>query len=98
MLGWKIVEREIEPGVSLERAREILKEAGFEENVINPGYVIFKQPGTVLTTKGENYPLEAALAGTESGLLLQLRYDVFVLFDTGDLERFADELADKLSA
>ena len=98
MWGWNIVEREIEPGVSLERAREILQEIGFEENVINPEYVIFKQAGTVLTTKGEKYPLEAALAATESGLFLQIRYDVFVLFDTGDLERFADRLAEKLSA
>jgi len=97
MWGWKIVEREIEPGVSLERGREIIKEAGFKENILNPAYVIFKKGGTVLTAKGEKYPLEAALAKTEEGLFLQLRYDVFVLFDTGDLERFADELAGKLS-
>ena len=98
MWGWKAVERMIEPSVTWEEAHLILKEAGFMEHVANPEHAIFRRDGTQLTTEGEKLPFEVALAKTETGLFLQARYDAFVLFDTGDLEKIADGLAAKLAA
>lgn len=40
------------------------------------------------------YPL--ALVTDEDGAFFQLRYDSFVLFDTGDLDQVADELVQSL--
>jgi hypothetical protein len=96
MWGWKAAERTIEPSVTLEQARAIMKEAGFAEHFANPEHAIFRRAGTQLALKGEKFSIEVALARAEGGLFLQARYDTFVLFDTGDLEKFADNLAAKL--
>ena len=97
MWGWKAVERIIDPSVSLEQAREIIKAAGFKESAVNPEHIIFKQTGTQWTIKGENLPVEVVIGSAESGICLQARYDSFALFDTGDLAKLADELVSKLS-
>ena len=97
MLGWKAVERKIDPSVTLEHAREILTAYGLEEHVVNPEHIVFKQTGTQFALKGKNFPIEVAVAKAESGLFLQARYDTFVLFDTGDLDKLAEELVQKLS-
>jgi hypothetical protein len=96
MWGWKPVERNIEPSVSLEQARSVMSEAGFNEHVTNPDHVIFRRTGTQLAVSGEKLPLEVALAKSEEGLFLQVRYDTFALFDTGDLAELANELVAKL--
>ena len=96
MWGWRTAERSVAPSVSLDRAQEILAELGFKARVVNPSHVILSKPGTSMTVQGKNFHIEAALAGTESGLFLQLRYDGFVLFDTGDLDELADDLAQRL--
>ena len=96
--GWKAAERKIEPSITLEQAKTILKEAGFIEHIANPEHAIFKRAGTQATLKGEKCYLEVTLAKTETGLFLQARYDTFVLFDTGDLDKFADDLSSKLKA
>ena len=97
MLGWKAVEKTIDPSVPLEEARAILKEAGFREHAVNPEHIIFKRSGTQVAIKGEELSIEVAVAKAESGLFLQVRYDTFALFDTGDLAKVADGLAAKLS-
>ena len=96
--GWKAAERKIEPSIPLEQAKTILKEAGFIEHIANPEHAIFKRAGTQATLKGEKVSLEVALAKTETGLFLQARYDTFALFDTGDLDKFADDLSAKFKA
>lgn len=98
MLGWKPVERTIDPSLSLERAKAVLEDMGFEERVVNPEHIIMKREGTQRTLKGEDLPIEAALAKADSGLFLQVRYATFALFDTGDLESLTDELASKLTS
>ena len=97
-LGWKAAERKIEPSIPLEQAETILKEAGFIEHIANPEHTIFKRAGTQAALKGEKFSLEVTLAKTETGLFLQARYDTFALFDTGDLEKFADDLSAKFKA
>jgi hypothetical protein len=96
MWGWKAAERIIEPSVTLEQAKAIMKEAGFSERIANPEHAIFRRAGTQLAVKGESVAIEVALAKTEAGLFLQARYDTFVLFDTGDMQKLADDLVAKL--
>jgi hypothetical protein len=93
MLGWKAVERRVEPGVAFELGQTILKAAGFKMHFNNPEYALFRRSGTQWAIKGERLPIEISLARTNAGLLLRARYDAFVFFDTGDLEKYTDELA-----
>ena len=96
MWGWKAVERQVSPSVSLDEARGILSHEDFSEHVKNQSHVIMKRCGTWFTVSGEKLPIELAIAETETGLFLQLRYDTLVLYDTGDLGWLADSLAEKL--
>ena len=96
MWGWKTVERQVNPSVGLAEARDIVVQEGFTEHVKNPSHIVFKRSGTTLTVSGEKAPLEMAIAEADDGLFLQLRYDAFMAFDTGDLDRLADELVARL--
>jgi len=102
MRGWKTAQRIVDPSVTFERSKEILQEQGFQLRVSNPSHAIFKSEGTKspwtsVAPEGDDVPVEVAVAEGHNGLHLQLRYDTFVLFDTGDLDRFADDLAELLS-
>ena len=96
MWGWKTVERQVNPSVSIDEAKDIAVQNGFVEHIKNPSHVVLKRSGTQHTASVEKVPLELAIAEADEGLFLQLRYDTFALFDTGDLDRFADDLAAKL--
>lgn len=96
MWGWKTVERQVSPSVPLEEARDILIREGFSEHVTNPSHLIMKRSGTQFTVSGEKVPIELAIAKAKTGLFLQLRYDTFCLFDTGDLDKLADTIVEKL--
>lgn len=93
MRGWKPVERNVEDPVLLDTAVERVEELGFAPVTRNPGHVVLRRGGTQLATRGDRFPLELALAESDEGVYLQLRYDTFVAFDTGDLDELADELA-----
>ena len=97
MWGWKSVERLIEPAISLSEAKRILAEAGFQLQSSQPHHAIFKSeaaenPWTTMAPDGANIPIELAVGTAHQGLYLHLRYATLVLFDTGDLNRFADEI------
>jgi hypothetical protein len=96
MWGWKTVERQVSPSVSVDDARSRLESEGFEFQSGDSRYATFTRGGTQWTTAGQNLPLELAIAGTENGLIMHLRYGTFVLYDTGDLEKFGDEIVDLL--
>jgi hypothetical protein len=103
MWGWKTADRLVEPSVSFDEAKRIVQAEGFELRTSNPKHCIFKRLGTesgwtALAPGGESVSLELALAEADRGLFVQLRYDHFVLFDTGDLNEIADAIASKLSA
>lgn len=103
MWGWKAVERTIESSVSFEEAKKIAQEGGFELATSNPSHAVLRRAGTEsgwtkFAPEGENIPLELAIAKSDRGLFVQLRYDHFVLFDTGDLEQVADEIATALGS
>jgi hypothetical protein len=99
--GWKAVERLVEPSVSFGDGKQILQQLGFQLHASNPGHAVFRRsetenPWTTLLPEGRNVPLELALAQSHSDLYFQLRYGTFALFDTGDLDRLADEIAGRL--
>jgi hypothetical protein len=101
MWGWKPVERLVEPSISFDDAKRMLQEDGFRLRASQPGLALFERAGvenpqTTLAAEGRNVALELALAPSHAGLFLQLRYATFVLFDTGDLSEFADDIADLL--
>lgn len=93
MDGWKTVERAVPGPVLIDTAVARATELGFAVHARQPGHVVLHRDGTQLTTRGDRFPLELTIAEAEDGLFLRLRYDTFVLFDTGDLERLADDLA-----
>ncbi|MFO7961835.1 MAG: hypothetical protein R6U94_12895 [Nitriliruptoraceae bacterium] len=93
MDGWKAVVRTVDEPVLLDTAVERVEAKGFEQVVRNPAHVLLRRDGTQWTLRGERAPLELTLAESDDGVFLQLRYDTFVAFDTGDLEEYADELA-----
>ena len=102
MWGWKTADKTVEPSVSFEQAKQIVQEAGFELTTSNPSHAVLKRAGTEsgwtkFAPEGENVPLELAIAKSDRGLFIQLRYEHFVLFDTGDLKRVADEISEALS-
>ncbi len=92
MLGWKPAVRALE-GVTLEDATESMLRQGFVEYDRGEDCVVVKRSGTQLTARGERFALEAALARNDGDVEMQVRYDTFVLFDTGDLEDEADRIA-----
>lgn len=47
---------------------------------------------------GDQLPIELAIGVAQNGLFIHLRYRTLVLFDTGDLNRFADRIAEFLTA
>ena len=101
MWGWKAVERLVEPSVSFGDGKRILQQGGFQLHVSAPAYAVFRSSGTqnpwrTLAPEGRDVPLELALAQVHSGLYFQLRYGTFALFDTGDLDRLANEIAGRL--
>ena len=98
MWGWKTADKTIEPSVSFEEAKRIVQEDGFELSTSNPSHAVLRRAGTEsgwtkFSPKAENLPLDLAVAKSDRGLFVQLRYEHFVLFDTGDLDKVADEIA-----
>lgn len=94
--GWKPVEREIAHPLPLDTAVECAQQRGFGVQRRHDGYALLRRQGTQLALSGVRLPLELALVQGGSGLFVQLRYDTFVAFDTGDLDQMADELAQAL--
>lgn len=79
--------------VELVDAIETLRNHGFHEHDHATGRAVLKRPGARFSPRAHQRPLEAVLSPGEAGLELELRYDVFVGFDTGDLDDQADRLA-----
>jgi hypothetical protein len=101
MWGWKAVERLVEPSIPFDRAKVVLQQHGFRLHASHPGLAVFKRSGeenmwTTPAPEARDIALELAVAPSQSGLYVQLRYGTFVLFDTGDLAQFADAIAELL--
>lgn len=91
MLGWKAVSEKIN-NVNIDDAKMILRQAKFVIKEEGEAHVVLHKKGTQLTTESSKVALEAALIQDGQDIIMHLRYDTFVLFDTGDLKREAVKL------
>jgi hypothetical protein len=80
-------------GVSRLEAKSSLARQGFLEHDEGDEYAVLKKPGTNLTTRAHQFPLEATIEQKDASVELKLCYDSFVLFDTGDLQTEAERIA-----
>ena len=71
---------------------------GYAEEFADEQCALLRRKGTPFTVWGSKLTIEAFLAASPNELFLQLRYGSFVIFDTGDLKRLAEELTTKLSS
>ena len=78
--------------------RTQLEAEGFEQQSGDSRHATFFREGTRVTTDGQKTPVELAIAETDSGLIMHLRYRSFVLFDTGDLEKFGSDVEEILQS
>jgi len=96
MWGWKSIERSVSTSAGLDSARAVLSEKGYQISEETDGALFVKKPGTQFTMKGQEMPVEIAVAAESNGLFLQARYASFVLFDTGDLESHLNDIVDDI--
>ncbi|MCZ6898640.1 MAG: hypothetical protein O7F74_00230 [Bacteroidetes bacterium] len=56
--------------------------------------LVLKKTGTVFAFSGEKIPKEVSIFFKDNGTEFSLKYDAFVLFDTGDLQKELDRISD----
>jgi hypothetical protein len=98
MWGWKTIERKIKHKDFNSTVDRIVN-LGFNKKESGENFVLFYRDGLPLQLipKGENLSLQLALGKINNDdIFMQLRYDTFVLFDTGDLEKYADIIISKI--
>lgn len=79
---------------SVDAAVTTLLRFGFHEHERREGAAVLKKPGDRFSFRAHQRPLEARVRTAGPGEVeLGLRYDQFVVVDTGDLARHVDRLA-----
>ena len=59
--------------------------------------LILRKSGTEFSTSGEKFPKELAILFKNDETEISLKYDTFVLFDTGDLQKELDLIAKRVT-
>jgi len=88
MLGWKSVSETLK-NTSIEDAKMFLRQERYIIKNEGEQFAVLLRKGTQFTIEGKKVSLEVALVQENTSVIITLRYDTFVLFDTGDLQ---DEL------
>jgi len=60
--------------------------------------LIMRKVGTKFTTSGEKFPKELSISFQNKETKVSLKYDGFVLFDTGDLQEELDLISSRVKA
>jgi hypothetical protein len=55
-----------------------------------------RKAGTEFTTAGEKFPKELSISFKNNETEIALKYDTFVLFDTGDLQKELDVISNRI--
>ena len=93
MWFWEAVERRVQPAVGLDKARQVLAEAGLVENGSSSAYLLFTRPGSPWTPDTSKARIKVGVAVGKSELYLLLKYQsVWPSLKSQALEYFADEL------
>ncbi|QWX82633.1 hypothetical protein H0I23_09145 [Cellulophaga sp. HaHaR_3_176] len=59
--------------------------------------VILRKPGTEFTSAGEKFPKELSFFFKTDETEIRLKYDTYVLFDTGDLQEELDLISNRIT-
>lgn len=59
--------------------------------------VVLRKAGTEFTTSGEKFPKELSIFFKNNETEVSLKYDTFVLLDTGDLQEELDLLSNRIT-
>lgn len=58
--------------------------------------LVMRKSGTEFTTDGEKFPKELTILFNDKKTEVSLKYDTFVLFDTGDLQKELDLISNRI--
>lgn len=99
MWAWKAVSRRLER-VGLAEATRALADEGFDIYKRGEDYALLKRSGKRRAGTGREAPLDVKLFRdpVEESIEMQVAYDKFAVFDTGDLRKEADRLRNVLTA
>ena len=60
--------------------------------------LVLRKAGTEFTTSGEKFPKELSILFKTNETDVSLKYDTFVLFDTGDLQEELNLISNRITA
>lgn len=78
-------------------AVDALRGFGFHDHRVDADARIMTKPGNRFALRGHQRPLAARLEERAEGVELELRYDQWLVFDSGELTRHAQRIADSLA-
>ena len=70
---------------------------GYFIHTENDEKLVLRKSGTEFTTSGEKFPKELSISFNNTGTEISLKYDTFVLFDTGDLQEELDLISNRIT-
>lgn len=79
-----------------EKSISFLTNYGFHITKKDKENITLKKSGTVITITGEDMPKELSIKYNEKSTEITLKYDAFVLFDTGDLQEELEKICNGL--
>lgn len=59
--------------------------------------VVMKKTGSAFSFYGEKFPKELSIFSEDNKTEISLKYDAFVLFDTGDLQKELDRISNLIT-
>jgi hypothetical protein len=80
-----------------EKSIAFLNDYGFEITEKVKATIKLKKAGRIITITGENMPKELSIKYNEKSTEITLKYDAFVLFDTGDLQEELEKICKGLT-
>ena len=80
-----------------EKSISFLTNYGFHITKKDEETITLKKSGTVITISGEDMPKELSIKYNEKNTEITLKYDAFVLFDTGDLQEELEKICNGLT-
>jgi len=95
MLGWQTVSVTLD-NIPLDKAKMVFRQERFVIKEEGEHYAILRRKGSDFNFEGRKVSLEAAIVEEGNNIRFQLRYDTFVLFDTGDLKKELNSIANKI--
>ncbi len=85
------------PVGDLGQAADALRGFGFHDHRVDADARVMTKPGNRFAFRGHQRPLAARLEERDDGVKLELRYDQWLVFDSGELSRHAKRIADSLA-